>query len=81
MTRRTALMASIAILGKMIQLPADEQQIPKGTVVTGHTWKPADTLTINLGGGYGFKSFIFVLGSERVTITADELFAALKADR
>jgi hypothetical protein len=70
MTRRTALGAAFAIIGQQL-------------VDSSHVWKTpmAEELTVYLGGTgteTGFKRFTFVHGNERVTISAEELFAALK---
>ncbi len=71
-------MASIAAMGAMIRGNAQE---PK-TISTVGAWTLSvpTTLTVHLGDG-GYKKYIFTTGSDSVTFTADELFAALKAER
>ena len=79
MTRRTGLMALFAIAGEIIRgNTADAQSLTLRQ--PSRAWV-AEELTITLGGGAGYQRFSFVLGAEKVTITAEELMAALKAER
>ena len=75
MNRRTALMASIAVMGAVIRTRTERQVI--GTVDR-IPWQMPDTLKINLGGHDGYTRFVFTDGKDTVTFMAAELMSALK---
>jgi hypothetical protein len=77
MTRRTALLASAAIMGSMLR---DEKEVAAQTTSVLKLWTPPTRLTVQLGGEYGFKEYAFSNGHETIVISASQIWDALKAD-
>ena len=73
MTRRIAVGACFAVIAQMFKDSAEARQL-KLTLPRQH-----ERLVVFLGDS-GYKAYEFRHGAESVTLTADELFAALKGE-
>lgn len=80
MERRTAFFALLAVLGEGLKPSA--QGFTQGTTSSSgvlQQWTPSPDLVIDLGNSY--TRFVFRHGTDELSMTPDELFAALKGEK